>query len=194
MLRKMLITAGGLFLSLLMFATSANATIVSPDDSVNVEIGDVFESLQNAPDSGTDPLGANGAFSHEYTFTALEDLSLLWELGVTRNDSDTAPNTGVQSLTFSWDFTGPVASNITNLYTDANGIRVGDSPILFSLLLGQQVVLTVSGTMYGSETFSGYDFSVSAVPLPPAVIAFASAMFGIGFLGRRKKKLAAEQA
>lgn len=35
--------------------------------------------------------------------------------------------------------------------------------------------------------------SLAAVPLPPAVIAFASAMFGIGFLGRRKKKVAIEQ-
>lgn len=194
MLRKMFITAGGLFLSLLMFATSASASTVTADVSsgdsfAGIAMGDViFTTIRN-----TDGLNSSsnntGLFEdHTYTFTAgLEDIYLKWVLDVNVGDTDSSPDTGIKNLIFSWD------NGVTSIFTDENGKEIGSSPLYFTILAGTSVILTVSGDMFGLAN-SEYSFTMSAVPLPPAVIAFASAMFGIGFLGRRKKKLAAEQA
>ena len=50
------------------------------------------------------------------------------------------------------------------------------------------------GTKFGFGSFDGNDdfklksISVSPVPLPPALLLFASGLFGIGLLGRRRNK------
>ena len=50
--------------------------------------------------------------------------------------------------------------------------------------LGQWLKFEWTSSIQGKT----FDFEVSAVPLPPALLLFGSAMAGIGFLSRKRKK------
>jgi hypothetical protein len=63
-------------------------------------------------------------------------------------------------------------SNITSLFTFA-----GQSGTKFSF-----------GSLTKNDDFKLASISVSPVPLPPALLLFASGLFGIGLLGRRRNK------
>ena len=76
---------------------------------------------------------------------------------------------------------------IIHTITDAFGVVDNNQlPFFHSLLNGQVGVLTVTGNFFSNG--GGYSLSVSTVPLPPALIAFSTAMLGVGFLARRKRK------
>jgi hypothetical protein len=69
--------------------------------------------------------------------------------------------------------------------TDANGVGTFDK--IWQALTPGTYTLNVAGTLTGSGE-TKYGVTVSTVPLPPAAIAFGTALIGMGFLGRRRKK------
>jgi len=123
------------------------------------------------------------------------------------NFADTgSPNSVFYGLTVSADagavaaarsvvFPGPTFGDVLlEIFTDDDmtaGFTMGDSLVVsginalsnFTLMSGIQYFLQLTG-----PSNTGYSGSISTVPVPAAGILFASALFGAGFLGRRKKK------
>lgn len=97
--------------------------------------------------------------------------------------------------TWLMSFGQTVDSSNTNVVTISllEGATYATSSVVDSGVGSLDILLDVSNTYYlllsGSGTF-GYSVDVSAVPVPAAGILFASALFGAGAFGRRKKKSA----
>ncbi len=83
------------------------------------------------------------------------------------------------------DSLGGLVKSITT--TNALGEATDELAKFWIDLVSDNYVLNVIGTLISSGT-STYDVEISTVPLPPAAIAFGSALIGMGFLGRRRKK------
>ena len=81
--------------------------------------------------------------------------------------------TPTEKVSFSID--GSSLGNLTGL--TGNHFFAGQSGTLFSF-----------GAVTKSDAFKLKSISVSPVPLPPALLLFASGLFGIGLLGRRRNK------
>lgn len=79
--------------------------------------------------------------------------------------------------------------------TDATGDLINDPILTYAqgLLGGQTYFLNVAGTLL-KDKGGFYGVEVAAVPLPPAAIAFGSALVGMGLLGRRRKNKGSEVA
>lgn len=86
-------------------------------------------------------------------------------------------------------FFGRTSSNaIVNQTFVLDGIKSTFETFFFSLAFND--LTRVSWIQRQSfHQFDNIALNVSAVPLPPAVIAFITAMMGVGFLARRKRKL-----
>ncbi len=169
MLKKIYITISAALLSLVYMVSTASAAVVVPPIVTAVNVNDVF-SYTVVSASGEVP------FSHTFTFNSNFT-------GDVKFDVDTSnPVNGVRDLLFSWT----TGSGNSYLFTDNAGVEdTTMTPFWEAMVSGQQYVLTVTGTFFGD---SNYSIGVSAVPLPPAVIAFSTAMLGVGFLARRRRK------
>src|SRR5262245_26835431 len=93
--------------------------------------------------------------------------------------STTPPNgaggSGIENLIFQWD-SGPSAQ-----FTGAGVLYTSVSALVATLSPGAHT-LTVSGTGIGSG--GQYDFSITATPLPAALVLFGSGLLGLTLLGR----------
>lgn len=156
-----------LFFAALLFSVGANAA--SMNLVADSGKGTVFAG------SGSSLYGASAPFSSG------ESISDVWSLDVTEAGQ------WVFNVTANSN-TGPSPSPFTATLA-GNTYEILGSSILFSLFLDVgQYFLTVEGL--SGHTFTGYDLSINAVPVPAALWLFAPAL--MGFLGlRRKAKLAA---
>ena len=98
----------------------------------------------------------------------------------------------VLTITDAADATDTTADDVTiNIYNTAtagvlSGLEfTGLNSLSASLVHGVHYFIEFTGTLGDS-----YNADVAAVPVPAAGILFASALFGAGALGRRKKKSA----
>lgn len=177
MMKKILLT-----LSLTLFSgiISANAAIINlmPNNNVDVPLlistTDTFQVSAPQGDEGT-------GFTHTFTFTPNFTNQESFFISTTNDNGNL--NTGVGNLVLTW-LSGGVGSYA---YTDALGVFGGTvNPFFENLVAGTDAVLQISGDWLSNG--GAYAITVSAVPLPPAVIAFATAMLGVGYLARRKRK------
>lgn len=80
----------------------------------------------------------------------------------------------------------------STLFTDSNGqflFTNATLPIIQALAgFNQDILALVSGTAFSpvQGTAPSYIVDVAAVPLPAPLLLFVSALFGLGFLGRRR--------
>jgi len=70
-----------------------------------------------------------------------------------------------------------------------DGIAAALTTQTFGVFPNSVFTITVDGTYKGTET-GQWDISLSVVPIPPALLLFASALFGLGILGRTRRKAA----
>lgn len=99
------------------------------------------------------------------------------------------------SLTFNLDlFSALDPSTSLGSFTDPTGNSLAFS---YLNLAAGDYFFTISGAIGGGDVFGNayrYRFEVSEVPLPPALLLFATALGGMGLLGYRRRKGGAAQA
>lgn len=74
---------------------------------------------------------------------------------------------------------------LDNVFTGKLNVPIITHLFTFS---GQEGTKIGFGSIDGNDDFKLKSITVSAVPLPPALLLFASGLFGIGLLGRRRNK------
>lgn len=176
---KALLIAGLLSLTSVSFASSISySDEYLAGSDVTVADGHQAGTITLANDDTT--IGFNGrlAASTASTTSAWYELIL-----VGSNSSDL--------VTFGWAYNTAQPNDLTITFLDALGGSLGAA---YTNLMGNFSVSLTANTTYrmllsGSQGRS-YDGQVSAVPVPAAGILFASALFGAGVFGRRKKKSA----
>ena len=162
MLKKIITLVSSAVFSLLLLSGAANAIPVTPNFVMN------FNN-----DTGV------GVITDSYTFesTGFTNLSFITSV----NHPNAPGGVGINTLVMTW-----TVGNIIHNITDALGQYNGPLTFFHALADGESGTLNVTGTFF--ENGGGYTLTVAAVPLPPAVIAFGTAMLGVGFLARRKRK------
>lgn len=137
--------------------------------------------------------GGDNSFHDTFTFvTGTGPISL--QFYPTASDAKGSPgslSTEVGDLQY-W-FSDGVSPVTPTVITESNGDYVGGLvyPLFENLMSGAVYTLHVTGTMLDT---GDYAVDVSAVPLPPAALAFGSALVGMGLLGRRRKNKETEAA
>lgn len=186
MLKKIII---GLSLVVISGATTANAALLTLNDPL------VIVAAEQTIDSGDVHNGfdldgfVTGSF---YQFVA--NITAPIKIDVTPNQATGNVNPSwISNLVMTWDWAGDgfgngVAHQITDPITAAStGAGLGGTVSFFhNIVQGETYRLFV--TYDQIQQSGGFLLDVSAVPLPPAVIAFSTAMLGVGFLARRRRK------
>lgn len=184
------------------FSQNLSATVLDfeslliNNNSVNFHGDSYSEDGFTIDETGSRPLGTFGTLESRFVnSTALFADSIGGTLTLTQDgggpfslfsiDLNELNGSSVASV----DFTGITSTNaIVNQTFVLDGVKSTFETFFFNLVFSD---LTEVSWVQSSpfHQFDNITLNVSAVPLPPAVIAFISAMMGIGFLVRRKKKL-----
>lgn len=174
---------GGVGLALALMAgtpASAATVIVGAGDAPVVLVnGNTY--IVDAADGLKAP--GSGAFSDVYSFTYSPPPS--------SSAFDTATNNlltatfGIPDLTFTWTY-------VTGATTLIGPLLVGSGFVNLNLpLLGAGLYTITFASVAGPLSDGGfYTNSLTAVPVPPAVVLFLSALAGLGLLGRRRRNKA----
>lgn len=102
--------------------------------------------------------------------------------------SGTLPVAGLlPDLVLSWSTSADTADIIaTELFSDGSGSFDTSAVLSVAFAASQTLYLLVQS---GAALSNGQlDIQVSAVPIPPALLLFGSALAGVGFLSRKRKK------
>lgn len=157
-----------------LFAGSANAALV---DTFTIEPGDLYV---------LDDLTAGGigsTYDLAYQFDATADV------GTITTAISLPALGGVRDLVLSWsnDLAGTsIISSLAVTDNDGDIINLGAELVLTLLNGNSYFLLITSGeTLVNALTV---DVRVSTVPIPPALLLFGSALAGVGFLSRKRKK------
>jgi hypothetical protein len=105
---------------------------------------------------------------------------------VTLNNPGTV---GIANLVLSWYLDGNPVALVSETFTNGSGTWLGVGSVLFPFTLPggpAKYLLVVTGTILSGG--GGYDIELSAVPLPPALILFGTALVGMTLLGKRRRK------
>jgi len=169
-----------IFLTVALFS-NANALILNISENVNSSFSGNYFHQEVSPIGGitdTFQFTSTGVTTLQFFSTVFHDQGAIGAPG----------NIGINNLIMTWS-----VGNIMHTITSAAGVVDPLSiPFFHTLADGETATLSISGIFRFAG--GGYLLSVSAlnaVPLPPSVIAFFTAMIGIGFLARRKKRLSA---
>ncbi len=73
-------------------------------------------------------------------------------------------------------------------------VALGLLDATFGVANGLNFVIKALATDVIGDAAANFDFTVAAVPLPPALFLFGGALFGLGFIGRRRRKAASSTA
>jgi len=165
-------------------ATSANAAVIQPGDPAVVLVpGTILTSIQTFDDTGV------GIVNDTYNYTTFDDgtgqQNVAYKYDIIFEEEDI---TDFANLTFSivGEDQGPLSS--FELTDAAGNLAAFVSGFSFSFVgvwdAPQNIFLTVTGDVL--EAGATYGIRISAVPLPAPLLLFVSALFGLGFLGRRR--------
>ncbi len=173
MLKKTFTLVSAAVLSLLLLSGATNAVPFPVDPNFFMPFNEDVGVAE-----GGDPVTA------EFEFLASEFTNLQFLASVNHPVGGDPVPFGVLGLTMTWfvDNVFVFAHDITDLSGAYNG------PLTFfhALQTGETGKIVLAGNFAAQG--GGWSLTVSAVPLPPAVIAFGTAMLGVGFLARRKRK------
>jgi len=159
----------------LTLAQSASASLITPEQHVTINVGDVYDTAQHEDFSGSQ-------FTHNYFFTAGSDLGTNTTAIALNFNPPIQGNVGIANLVLTW-LQG--ASQLANyVVTDGAGVN-NDPNAVFFLALTNGIEYTLRATGVALQHNGDYDFSVSAVPVPPAALLFATGLAGLGLLRRR---------
>lgn len=159
-------------------------TATSPARAIDVNVIENVNSGFTGNWNHDSDSGPIGGINDTYQFNATSDVNLKFFTSVNHDQGDPGAlnDFGISNLVMTWS-----AGDVVHVLTNAFGVVDHASiPFFHQLTGGTSGTLTVTGDFLSGG--GGYSLSVAAVPLPPAAIAFASAMIGVGFLARRKKK------
>ena len=185
MLKKIII---GLSLVVFSGATTANAALLTLNDPLvivpaeqTIEFGDVHNGFEF------------GGFTTGSFYQFVANITSVVKIDVTPNQATGNVNPSwISDLVMSWDWTGDIGNVVDHQITDpvtaaSTGAGIGGTVSFFhNIVAGETYRLYV--TYDQIQNLGGFVLDVSAVPLPPSVIAFSTAMLGVGFLARRRRK------
>ena len=166
-LKKVWIAVLALTASVFMVA-SANAVPILPNDGIIH--GLAFHSYE----ASSIAVPVNGSFTHEYKFNVADNpISFTFGYGGSSPTIFSALQIEV--------FKGSTPLGILDLFTVSNPFVVAAG-----LAPGTGIyTLVVSGTTNPGFA-AGYGMTISAIPVPPALLLLVSGLMGAGFMGRRK--------
>jgi hypothetical protein len=147
--------------------------------------GNVGASAYVVPAAGDEYTGTFGssagpALNHTYTFT----VSTRSQFDISGQTNPNGPKKGVKNM--QWIFNG----GAPNLVTNATGGQTGIGTISYIVNAGVYVV-SFAGTFLSGGGTANENVFISAVPLPPALLLFGSALVAAGASRRKRKALAA---
>lgn len=180
MFKKIYILSSTMLFSLVLAVSGANAVSVTPSfDAV------YNYTVSNQPGNLVNPLEVDtfldGLVQHSYAFEADQGFDTTLKFTLDYNNDFDGGQFGIENFIATWSVGG-----IIHVISDAFSVDQGGSPFFHTLLNGESGILALSGRW--RDNGGAYALTVSAVPLPPAVIAFGTAMLGVGFLARRRRK------
>ncbi len=168
MFKKILIAFSTAFISVLMLTTPSNAVLI---DTIALSGGDIVYRDYTR-------VGGEGAFEHDYHFNADDAFTVMFDI------DSSHPAGNIANLTYTW--INAASSLSAYVYTNGAGAEdLSQTPFFESMTTSETWILRVTGTFLSNASYS---LQASVVPLPPAVIAFSTAMLGVGFLARRRRK------
>jgi len=179
--------------------SSASAAVVTmvPNDSNVLTLNTLYLAETIAPGAGItfthdyffslpDNAGANGfepvSYSYDVTFPVPSGASA--GVGIADLTFTVRDNTNGDTILSQVTLTDDVLGTITGLAGKAlpgfaSGFNfIGNWPAPIDL------TVTVTGTVLSNG--GSYDLAIAAVPLPAPLLLLVSALFGLGFLGRRR--------
>ena len=173
MFNKIFVSISTTILALFCLVSGAVAATVTPPVVQALSMGDTYVYTVE---------GQNSNFT-DHTFTFTSDFDGAGKFWISTTNDDGEAGIGVANLLLTWT----TGSGNSYAYTDGTGVSDNSlSPFFETLTNGVASVLTISGDFLNEG--SSYTLTVLATPLPPAVIAFGTAMLGVGFLARRRRK------
>ena len=186
---KVLLTAGLLSISSASFATSVSYSADYNTAATLSYTNQEFGVVDNGTLAGTINLDNDGVtvtrFGALASSTTDATTSAYYDLILGSGDSNlkvfgSAANTTQQDNNLKVSIQDSAGVTLLG-YEDITGIPGSDFSILLAGNTAYRILL--SGTQGDA-----YNLRISAVPVPAAGILFATALFGAGALGRRKKK------
>ncbi|MEZ5758480.1 MAG: hypothetical protein R3D86_09700 [Emcibacteraceae bacterium] len=161
--------------------------VISPLSLANATVYNIVENVDTTFDGNYfhDEVGPIGGITDTYQFTSSGFTNLKFFVSVNHDQGSIGVplNYGINNLQMTWSI-----GNIIHTITSPSGIvNTSGIPFFHALTDGQVGILSVTGNFRSAG--GGYTLSVSAVPLPPAIIAFMSAMLGVGLIARKRKNL-----
>lgn len=178
-----------LALTPLALASGAKAVTVTgdflADDGIvgpNYDNIDTSLSIGNVFQAEIDGNNADGGGSFAFAFTATQNLTGV-ETNSLNQNPQLPPGNGFAGATAEWNSQADGGGTTFASLTTAE--LVSGAALITSFLAGQTKYLIVSwADVVGNG--QNFDIRVSAVPLPPALLLFVSALIGLAWLRRRK--------
>lgn len=187
-------------LGLMSFSVIGQAGLISPGDFGDVGTTDSLGTINLQGGAPLTNFGDNFVSSLDVFYDIVLDVSSFVSIGVSSSIQgipfSDPKNVSIGLFSSNGDMLfdlmdGPsIANDATNpALIDAN---IADSALILNIFL--DATSNYFLRIFGSDPTSTFDVAIvavlppSEVPVPAAGILFASALFGAGFLGRRKKK------
>jgi hypothetical protein len=168
---KKLLMSCVVVLSAVWLAVSAHAvTFDLPADDGILNSGDYdFAGLA---------FGRNTTINNTYTFEA-DVASVILDISASATSNFMVGNQLLYSFV---DVTNG------NSVISSGNLLLGSLLAPFNLVIGNQYAIIITGASRSVNGSGSYSVSVSAVPVPPALILLASGLVGAGLLGRRRQR------
>lgn len=119
-----------------------------------------------------------GGGSYAFEFTSTQALTAL-------ETSTLNPTGGFLGATVQWNSLADGSGTVFGILTNAQ--ILANVPLVVSFAANETKFLIASWDSIGKD-LSNFDLRVEAVPVPPAVLLFGTALVGMGFLSRRRRR------
>ena len=165
-----------LITGLLVLATPAMAVTMVPDGTYNLVAQEKYSYLTL--------IDENAIVNDKFNFVSPAGMKTI-TTGIVLN-VDGSNNTGVKNMTISWyDASNALLDSL--MVSDGSGfVSNPAASLVLTLLAGGAYHVIVTGQALASGGF--YNLNIAATPLPPALILFGTALAGLGWLGRRRRR------
>jgi hypothetical protein len=145
----------------------------------NFDCTDTLLSIGDAVQTRISGNAGDGGGSFTFAFTASEPLSAV-------EFNTVNPLTGFVGAEVEWNTAEDGSGTTLAFLTNAQILLSQSMQVAF---LADQTLYLIATWTDVARNASSFDLRVEAIPIPPALLLFGTALAGIGFLGRRRRKL-----
>ncbi len=181
-MKKSIVALGAFALFAISSVASAAAVTLNSGPTVDLDVSDSTLLVSSGLNSTT-------ITSAVYTFSTNVDTNSF--ISLTENLTDSDPNSSTYAAyadfaSMTLDITDGV--NTWSWTTPASSAGDYDSIVTsLSLAAGTIYTATITGTFWNPPTTGSFNFKVSAVPVPAALLLFGPALLGMMAMSRRRK-------